>query len=58
MGALRLDECLRTPEGTDVFVRTMIEAIDATGYLYMRVHDSGDLFSAAYSRAWIRSVPR
>jgi hypothetical protein len=32
----------------------MVEAIDATGYLYVRVHDSGDLFSAAYTRAWIR----
>jgi hypothetical protein len=32
----------------------MVDAIDATGHLYMRVHDSGDLFSAAYTRAWIR----
>jgi hypothetical protein len=32
----------------------MIEAIDATGYAYMRVHDSGDLFSPEYTRAWIR----
>jgi hypothetical protein len=47
-------ECLRTPQGTDVFVRTMVDAIEATGHRYMRVHDSGDLFSAAYTRAWIR----
>src|SRR5262249_19580928 len=47
-------ECLRSADGTDEFVRTMVEAIDATGYRYMRVHDSGDLFSAAYTRAWIR----
>jgi hypothetical protein len=47
-------QCLRTPEGTQVFVQTMVEAIDATGYRYMRVHDSGDLFSPAYTRAWIR----
>jgi hypothetical protein len=37
-------ECLRTPEGIATFVQTMVEAIDATGYTYMRVHDSGDLF--------------
>ena len=47
-------ECLRSAEGTATFVETMVEAIDATGYGYMRVHDSGDLFSPAYTRAWIR----
>jgi len=47
-------ECLRSAEGTQVFVETMVEAIDASGYLYMRVRDSGDLFYAAYTRAWIR----
>jgi hypothetical protein len=31
----------------------MVKAIDASGYLYMRVHDSANLFSPAYTRAWI-----
>jgi hypothetical protein len=47
-------QCLRTSDGTDLFVETMVNAIDATGYRYMRVHDSGDLFSPGYTRAWIR----
>ena len=47
-------ECLRTSAGTQVFVETMVKAIVATGYTYMCVHDSGDLFSPAYTRAWIR----
>jgi hypothetical protein len=51
-------ECLRTSDGTATFVRTMVEAIDAAGYLYMRVHDSGDLFSAAYTRRRSASASR
>jgi protein gp88 len=47
-------ECMRTPAGVDEFVDVMVGAIDATGKLWMRVHDSGDLFSPTYTRAWIR----
>lgn len=45
-------ECLKTPDGTRDFIDTMVEAIGGAGYRYMRVHDSGDLFSPAYTRAW------
>lgn len=59
-------ECLKTPEGTDTFVSTMVrtirKAVDGeqrkypgTGR-YFRVHDSGDLFSPAYTWAWVRIV--
>lgn len=41
----------------DEFVSTMVAAIRKdiarTGSPYMRVHDSGDLFSPNYTRAWI-----
>jgi hypothetical protein len=47
-------DCLKTPEGTDQFVDVMVEAIGQAGYRYMRVHDAGDLFSEAYTRAWTR----
>lgn len=46
-------ECLKTPAGTQTFIDTMDWAIRRTHYRYMRVHDSGDLFSPAYTRAWI-----
>jgi hypothetical protein len=39
-------QCLRTSDG-ELFVQTMVDAIDATRYRYMRVHDSGDRFSSA-----------
>jgi len=49
-------ECLKTEAGTDEFVRVMVDAIGrtrdrATGgpAEYFRVHDSGDLFSPAYT---------
>lgn len=36
------------------FVETLIEAIEVAGdHPYMRVHDSGDLFSERYTRCWI-----
>lgn len=49
-------ECLKTPEGTDAFVRTMTDVIRRAGKPYFRVHDSGDLFSPAYTWAWLRIV--
>jgi len=51
-------ECLKTEEGTDTFVRTMVEAIRRASRNngYFRVHDSGDLFSPAYTWAWVRIV--
>lgn len=49
-------ECLKTDEGTDAFVRTMVDVIGRTRNEYFRVHDSGDLFSPAYTWAWVRIV--
>lgn len=49
-------ECLKTDEGTDAFVRTMVDVIRLTRNPYFRVHDSGDLFSPAYVWAWVRIV--
>jgi hypothetical protein len=49
-------ECLKTDAGTDSFVSTMVAAIKRTGNPYFRVHDSGDLFSPAYTWAWLRIV--
>jgi hypothetical protein len=49
-------ECLKTPEGTDSFVATMVSTIRRTRNPYFRVHDSGDLFSPAYAWAWVRIV--
>jgi hypothetical protein len=47
-------DCLKTAEGTDAFVSTMATAITDAGNVYFRGHDSGDFFSPAYVRAWIR----
>lgn len=49
-------ECLKTTEGTDSFVSTMVDVISRTRNPYFRVHDSGDLFSPAYTWAWVRIV--
>jgi Gene product 88 len=59
-------ECLKTPEGTDSFVQTMVYAIRKAvdgeqrkfpgAGRYFRVHDAGDLFSPAYTWAWVRIV--
>ena len=47
-------QCMRTPEGQDEFVRTMVDAIAQDRSGYFRVHDSGDLFSPTYTRCWAR----
>lgn len=47
-------ECLKTEEGTADFVRVMVNVIGRTRNEYFRVHDSGDLFSPAYTWAWVR----
>jgi len=49
-------ESLKTDAGTDDFVRTMVDIIRRTRNPYFRVHDSGDLFSPAYTWAWVRIV--
>lgn len=49
-------ECLKSEAGTDEFVSTMVSVIRRTGNPYFRVHDSGDLFSPAYTWAWLRIV--
>ena len=45
---------MKSPEGQDLFVAYMSQAIDSIGSPYFRVHDSGDLFSPAYIRCWTR----
>jgi len=47
-------ECLKTEAGTDDFVRIMTDVIRRANNPYFRVHDSGDLFSPAYTWAWVR----
>ena len=42
--------------GTDTFVSTMVATIRRARNPYFRVHDSGDLFSPAYTWAWVRIV--
>jgi hypothetical protein len=54
-------DCLKTEVGINEFVATMVRAIRShtdrqTGQKYFRVHDSGDLFSPAYTWAWVRIV--
>ncbi len=44
--------CMRTPEGRQEFIDTMVARIGALHSNYFRVHDSGDLFSPAYVRCW------
>jgi hypothetical protein len=46
--------CMKTPAGTDAFVTAMVSAITDARNSYFRGHDSGDFFSPAYLRAWIR----
>jgi hypothetical protein len=48
--------CLKSQAGVDSFVATMIEVIRRANNPYFRVHDSGDLFSPAYTWAWVRIV--
>lgn len=51
---------MKTEAGRTEFVDTMVRAIretvDATGEPYFRIHDSGDFFSPAYTRCWVRIV--
>lgn len=60
-------ESLKSEAGTDAFVATMVgtirTAVDgeqrkfgASVGRYFRVHDAGDLFSPAYTWAWVRIV--
>lgn len=46
-------ECMRSDAGQAEFVSTMVAAIRATRNPWFRVHDSGDLFSPAYTWAWV-----
>lgn len=48
---------MRTPEGREEFIATMVAAI-GTRNPYFRVHDSGDLFSPAYTSAWAEIARR
>jgi len=47
-------ECMKTQEGQDAFVATMVAAITEAANTYFRGHDSGDFWSPAYVRSWVR----
>jgi len=54
-------ECLKSDAGTEAFISLMVMVIRKStnrqkGQKYFRVHDSGDLFSPAYTWAWVRIV--
>ena len=44
---------MRTTAGCESWVSTMVEAIRKSGSSCFRVHDSGDMFSVAYAKAWL-----
>jgi hypothetical protein len=46
--------CMRSPEGIAEFVSVMVDAITRARNSYFRGHDSGDMFSPAYVRAWVQ----
>jgi hypothetical protein len=46
-------ESIRTAEGIQAWVETMVAAIAEAGCEYFRVHDSGDMFSSRYAEAWL-----
>lgn len=51
-------QSMKSAEGTEEFVSTMSAAIAHEKNPYFRVHDSGDLFSPAYTRAWAEVARR
>lgn len=55
-------DCLKTAEGTQTWVDTMVSAIDEASSLidcgYFRIHDSGDFFNPAYAKAWAQVIRR
>jgi hypothetical protein len=44
---------MRTPAGRRQWIEHMVSAIRQTGCQYFRVHDSGDMFSVAYTECWL-----
>ena len=53
-------ESMRIPAGRGAWIECMVSAIRDTGCKYFRVHDSGDMFNAAYATAWLevcRAMP-
>jgi hypothetical protein len=50
--------CMRTPEGVEEYVSTMVDAIGRSADPYFRVDDSGDLFNPTYVRAWTEICKR
>jgi Gene product 88 len=49
-------ECMRTPEGRETWISTMVDAI--SGQEYFRVHNSGDMYSPAYAECWYQICQR
>jgi hypothetical protein len=50
-------QSMRTVEGREAWVAYMVSAIEACSVKmgpYFRVHDSGDMFNAAYTECWYR----
>src|SRR5512140_1805238 len=46
-------ESMRTPEGRESWIASMVLAIGSTKKRYFRVHDSGDMFNLAYAQCWL-----
>lgn len=54
-------ESMRTAAGRQQWIQCMVDAIRNSGAEYFRVHDSGDMFNAAYAECWLevcRAMPR
>jgi len=49
---------MRTPEGRDEFITTMVDTLAHVGNPYFRGHDSGDFFSVAYIECWTEIARR
>ncbi len=49
---------LKTKAGQDRLVDVMVGLIAQTGQGWFRIHDSGDFFSPAYVRVWVRIAKR
>jgi hypothetical protein len=52
---------MRTVEGRASWVEVMAAGIRDVGCEYFRVHDSGDMFNAAYAQCWLevcRTLPQ
>jgi hypothetical protein len=45
-------QSMKTADGREQWISTMVDAIRRSRAQYFRVHDSGDMFSVAYAECW------